>query len=69
MYNLNRKDISMLKEIGFSKIIDDFGEIVGLNIGGDYESVRHAEMCMREFLNEISRDLDPDNHTQLDDEE
>jgi len=69
MSNISKNDLSMLKDIGFDNLIQEFGEIVGSNMGGDEYSEKKARMFMRDFLNDLSLNLDPDNHSNLDDEE
>jgi len=65
-FNLRKNDIAKLKEIGLDKLISDFGDVIGNNIGGDEDSIKVARMYMIDFLNEVSRMVDPQNHTHID---
>lgn len=69
MYHLNREDISKLKDIGFEKVVSDFGDIIGAKFGGAEEDLLEARNWVRHALNELSLVLDPNNHIHLNDEE
>ncbi len=64
-YKLNSDDLTQLKQIGLENMIRDFGYIIGHYMGGDDESEKEARTYMRDFFNVLSRELDPDNHVDL----
>lgn len=68
MYALNKDNLQQLKDIGFDNLIRDFGEVIGSNLGGDDDALKEARMFMRDFINEISRQLDPENHQEVHEE-
>lgn len=69
MYNLKQEDLNKLKDIGFDNLIHDFGEVIGSHMGGSEENYSRARMFMQDFINELSHELDPDNHEYLHDED
>jgi len=68
-YRLKPSDLEKLQEVGFENLVHDFGEIVGFWMGGNEDAYRRARGMMCDFLNGISRELDPDNHVHLHDDE
>jgi hypothetical protein len=69
LYNLQKKDLVLLKAIGLENLVDDFGVIIGSYMGGDVESKNRARTYMRDFLNSIQHELDPKNLEYLYDED
>lgn len=68
-YQLNRDDLMKLKEIGLSKIVQDFGEVLGYNCGGSEETVERSKDWIEDILNDLFRSVCPEDYIYVSREE
>jgi hypothetical protein len=65
MCYLTKEQFGKLKEVGLYSIIDEFGQRLGFEIGGSGKDFIFGREYIRDIINAISLELDPENHIQL----